>query len=717
MSGAALTAIGDSARCKRATNRWPLIAALLLVLLIAGCGGSGVGSSDSTNNSGNQATPPPTGNPTPPQPRFSPSFPPAIGRTEAETLPLVGTLTSGVAANSVTAQAAGASVELTQTASGEWRGELPLGAGPNRIEITVTDTGGVAQTDALADIEQGILLASPSGLVVAGGFAYTLDRGLVQVNLTTGRGQRLPIDLGRGAQLYGQVNGELLVQSQSTLALLNLEDGAQREVSLLRRSISPRPTDYVLDESSGQVYTTIGDFIAVADLNAALPTSFTNLPLEAIPGDVDLLGIDAERGNLWFRQRRGVGFVSETLLRVNLITDERVEVTASARGVPITASVLLADEISAILVDPAGQFFRLQDDQLSPLYVRSLRQGFFSVQDAAGTADAWLVVDSLAGRIERIDTTTGERTALVESSIGEGSAAPGWDGIVFDEQSNAILAHSGLGLQSINSVTGARTDPVETTPVAPGIIASFGSIGANSALTLAASDSELWLARHAQEIEFVRFDRQSATGEVLTSLARADAIFGLPIAPLVAIDPAQNRAWLFDRIGSSAPRRVDLLTGAVVDLDSAVNSRSLLAVLFDPTRGSLLHARAERSTQGGVLRVAELNAEGELLSILVDAEVGQQVPSFVSSPTQMALSEDGSELVICFSDTELIVIADLTTGELEVLGEPLNSISTTISSASAGVALAPDGRLFRTLPFRGLDAMDIETGVAVTFSR
>ena len=135
---------------------------ILLFALVGGCGGS---SSNSTTNNEPELPPEQTPATPPPAPPpsaelvFLSSFPPETSRTEDTAVAIVGQLSDGIEASSVTARTGDLEVPLSSNAEGEWRGELPLSPGANTVSVTVTRTTGDEETLDIAEVSQGVLLS------------------------------------------------------------------------------------------------------------------------------------------------------------------------------------------------------------------------------------------------------------------------------------------------------------------------------------------------------------------------------------------------------------------------------------------------------------------------------------------------------------------------------------------------------------------------------
>ena len=349
------------------------ISLLFLLTVLIGCGG---GSSEDTPTA---AAPPPAQDPPQDSPQDDPlfqlSFPPSMSRTEATSIAIVGQLRDGAEASTITARIGDQEAALSSNPNGEWRGELPLADGMNTIAITVNPTTGDEQTLDLATINSGLLLGFPNDLVVIDNQSYTLDRdrlailGLVEIDLTTGAGQRVVLDpsIAPPQQLLGQVNGELFVRAGAgNFNLLDLSSGTSRAVFPFPelREVPQRPTNVVLDDSINRVYATLNSELLFADIGGDLPVSFSQgISFEPVNAG-SLLGLDTFNKDLLFQAFTASAQSSPPLVTINVESGARTDRALSFREVPLTAVAALAESNGLVLADPLGQFFRLEGESL-----------------------------------------------------------------------------------------------------------------------------------------------------------------------------------------------------------------------------------------------------------------------------------------------------------------------------------------------------------------
>ena len=711
---------------------------LLLGVICTSCGGS------SSTTQGTPEPPEPALEPVeeppveepPAEALFTLSFPPAISLTEDETIVVVGSIAEGIDASGVSARAGGQETALQPQPNGEWRGELPLNEGENALNITVSPTGGSPQTSELAVVRRSLLLTFPRGLVVIGDLGYTIDAGLVEIDLRTGSGRRLGADVGVGAnaQLVGQTGGRLLVREEDLLFFVDVVTGVSEPLLPASGSSEGRPRldSAAVDQETNTLFaTTLSStsppFISsIVTVDLAVSTAARQITFGAEIGELgarSFLGFDARTRSLVFQTFVTSEQPEATLLSINVDTGESTErrLTFEDESLMITAAIEFLDGL--IAVDSLGRVFRIEDETVTPVRFLSGPNELVGITALGLNNDQLIALDRSRGSLLRVDPNSGETEVLVSAAAGRGPRAAGWHGLASNASEDRLLGLSFLGLQSIDTKDGARSDSafVEFTPVSAG--PNFIALPPLArALTLDVENNSLWFALVSNvpiaSNDFVRMDLATGLVETLGSATTSAPGLLLSDFPSVAIDPTAQLGWFFDVDSERSFTRIDLVTGATSEFPLSVADRAPLSVLADPANERLLFATTEPVIpQGNRLEVIAIDYEGGSPELLATVLVGVDAVSVTNPAIQMALSLDSNTLFVPLPDTQRIAVVDLVAGSGQVIGQPvlddgLNRFSTGIS-----IAVASENRLFFANGEDGLNAIDSDTGARVLLSR
>jgi len=674
----------------------------------------------------------------PPGPIFQLSFPPEISRTEATSITIVGRMADGVEASSVIASANGQETELRPTASGEWRGDLPLASGSNIIALTVSPAGGDTQTVDMATVHRGLVLGFPNDLVVSGDRAYTLDRGrlsnlgLAEIDLKTGEGRRIVLkpNILPPQQLIGQVNGELLVRDLGGYSLLDVSKGTSRSLFNQFRETQQRPFVVALDETLNRFYAVFNAFpsdksqVLFADIGGALPVSYTQGVSIEPPGAVGFLGLDAQNNDLMFQIIAGAPVDNRPLVTINVDTGIRTERLLGFQDAPISATAALADPAGLVLVDSLGQFFRLEGASLTPVSLLSSLDELATVHGLVSYDGQWLALDSARGNLFRVDPEDGSREVTLSSANGVGLRSSGWHGLLFNDARDELIGVTLFGARAVDSHTGDRSDPlaIEFTPISAG--PNFIALPPLAdGLSLDAQGDNLFFALVTNVAmgpsEFVRLNLDTGVSETLATINSTASGTLLPRFPSAVIDATRQLAWFFDVDESRGFSRIDLTTGVITDLSLSVDDRPLLSVLADAVNGRLLYATLEDVGGESRLEIIALDHDGQMPETLASIVVNPDATSVIDPRIQMALSPAGDVLYVPLPTTERVAVVDLTNGTANLAGDPISGASGGSVRFSSGLsaAVAPDGRLFLVNGDRGILAIDAGTDAQVVFSR
>jgi len=694
---------------------------LLLGVICTSCGGS------SSTTQGTPEPPEPALEPVeeppveepPAEALFTLSFPPAISLTEDETIVVVGSIAEGIDASGVSASAGGQETALQPQPNGEWRGELPLNEGENALNITVSPTGGSPQTSELAAVRRSLLLTFPRGLVVIGDLGYTIDAGLVEIDLRTGSGRRLGADVGVGAnaQLVGQTGGRLLVREEDLLFFVDVVTGVSEPLLPASGSSEDRPRldSAAVDQETNTLFaTTLSStsppFISsIVTVDLAGSTAARQITFGAEIGELgarSFLGFDARTRSLVFQTFVTSEQPEATLLSINVDTGESTErrLTFEDEPLMITAAIEFLDGL--IAVDSLGRVFRIEDETVTPVRFLSGPNELVGITALGLNNDQLIALDRSRGSLLRVDPNSGETEVLVSAAAGRGPR-----GLSF------------LGLQSIDTKDGARSDSafVEFTPVSAG--PNFIALPPLArALTLDVENNSLWFALVSNvpiaSNDFVRMDLATGLVETLGSATTSAPGLLLSDFPSVAIDPTAQLGWFFDVDSERSFTRIDLVTGATSEFPLSVADRDPLSVLADPANERLLFATTEPVIpQGNRLEVIAIDYEGGSPELLATVLVGVDAVSVTNPAIQMALSLDSNTLFVPLPDTQRIAVVDLVAGSGRVIGQPVPDDGLNRFSTGISIAVASENRLFFANGEDGLNAIDSDTGARVLLSR
>jgi len=711
---------------------------LLLSVICTSCGGS---------SSTSQSTPeppepvlepveePPVEVP-PAEALFTLSFPPAISLTEDETIPLVGRLAEGIEASGVSASIGGQETALQLQPNGEWRAELPLSQGENAINITVSPTGETPQTSELATVRRSLLLTFPRGLVVIDDLGYTIDAGLVEIELSTGSSRRLGADVGVGAtaRLVGQTAGRLLVRQEEQLFLVDVVTGTSEPLLPIFGipDETPRLDSAAVDEETNTLYATAlastsPPFTSrIVSVDLAGSEANRQLTLGADIGELgarNFFGFDSGSRSLLFQTFTTAEQPEATLLSINVDTGDRTERRLTFGGEPLIIASAIEFRDALIAVDALGQVFRIEGETVTPVRLLSGSNDQAGITALGINNDQIIALDRSRGSLLRVDPNSGEADILVSAVAGSGPRAAGWHGLASNANEDRLLGLSYLGLQSIDTTDGARSDStlVEFTPVSAG--PNFIALPPLArALTLDVENNSLWFALVTNvpvaTNDFVRMDLATGLVETLGSATTSAPGLLLSDFPSVAIDPTAQLGWFFDVDSERSFMRIDLVTGATTEFPLSVADRDPLSVLADPTNERLLFATTEPVIpQGNRLEVFSIDYDGGSPELLATVPVGVDAVSLGNPAIQMALSADSNTLFVPLPDTQRIAVVDLGAGSGQVIGEPVPDDGINRFSTGISITTASENRLFFANGEDGLNAIDSVTGARVLLSR
>lgn len=632
------------------------------------------------------------------------------------------------------ARAGDQEVSLTATVEGDWRGEVPLSAGPNAISVVVTTTAGVDETLEIAEVNRGVLLGFPNDLVVLDDRAYTRDRGrlsflgLVEIDLATGTGRRVVLNSisDPPGALLGQFDGELLVRvGSSNFDLVDVVNDTSREVITQFQPVIETPFIVAFDESINRIYAALSSQLLFANLETGLPTTYAQGAAINPIGPGSFLALDSFNQELVFQSSAASPQGSPPLVGVNLETGARTERSISFQGAPFTAVEALGDPNGLVLVDALGQFFRLEGESLTAVSLLSSPQEQAAVAELTAFDERWLALDGFRGNVFIVDPADGARTAVLSSSQGSGPLSPGWHGLLFDSSRDELIGISFIGAQTVDANTGDRSDGIdiefEAISAGPNFIALPPLA---DGLSLDADGSNLYFARVTNVAmgpsDILRLDLVTGESETLATISSKASGTLLPRFPTIVTDGSRQLAWLFDVDTDRSLSRIDLVGGGVTDLSLSVSDRPMLSVLADAVNDRLLYATLETNAGESRLEVIALDDDGQMPQTLASIVVDPDVVAVFDPRIQMALSKDGDLLYVPLPTTERVAVINLVSGEASIVGESLapdDEVQFVRFSTGLSAAVAPDGRLFVVNGDGGIRAIDATSGSAVLLSR
>ncbi len=700
----------DSAR---RTSRL-VAAAMILGVLLAGCGGGG----------SNQATTPPV--PVPIPVTFELIYPAGNSLTDSDQISIVG-LASANGLTSVTIKSGNNETPANQDSAGHWRANgVPLSAGDNQLAVRLTESNGQVTELPVATVQSSPVLSNPTAvlfdalnqrvLVLDPKQLLSFDIASSDLQILSANGVGSGPGFGFARHFALDTDGAILVANQDGIQRVDPTTGDRSEHVALPVAAGPIST-VAVDPQLGRLFA-VGFFrdLYGADLSLDPPIVATTIkPLP--PFGIFLSGPTDGTFDTTTDSVYTVSLPTIDVKQIDVSSGDSSSILLDFRGnVTPTVGIDYDDVNSRLLVlgnsgavfslDPTTQIssplFSPQVTPDPPISVRGL---------SVGDTRLWTVTP-IPGELRSIDTTTGVQTVVASSRVGNDIATGTMLAARYDAVSQRIVAIADSRVIAIDPESGSRqllANLIDfSLPLSlPGLVLASG-------LSLSQDGSRAFLSDMFNQ-KIIEVDLIS--GEVTT--VSGPAVGGGPLPEQIsglATNIENSVAYVADRFAQRIIQ-VDLASGQRTELASFSTELALSEIrslVLDTTANRLLlnitSASPTSSIQPAIYALDLVSLELTLVATLstIELPLGES-----TAPTalvvQMSLSLDGTSLYIPIGGNADIPYArvDLGAGTAEPLGTAASGVPFLAPNA---IVVTPNDRVFALDTTGALLVVDPGTG-------